>query len=115
MKAKKIGSEIMITESYLYRESIKEIAGRRYDPEEKAWYIPLTDKNIGLLLLLGAEVDDELRKAVKSSTIQDNNSKLVIGMPIRAAPYAHQIEAFNFAMKVYGITSDKDAKEVVQK
>ena len=47
MKAKKIGGEIMITESYLYRESIKEIAGRRYDPEEKAWYIPLTDKNMG--------------------------------------------------------------------
>ena len=114
MKAKKIGSEIMITESYLYRESIKEIAGRRYDPEEKAWYIPLTDKNIGLLQLLGADVDDELRKVVKIRAAQNNSSNLVIGMPIRAAPYAHQIEAFNFAMKVYGITSDKDAKEVVQ-
>ena len=37
MRAFKFGNEIKITESYLYRESIKEIEGRRYDPEEKAW------------------------------------------------------------------------------
>lgn len=114
MRAKKIGGEIRITESYLYRESIKEIAGRRYDPEDRAWYIPLTDKNIGLLQLLGADMDDKLKGFIKSNATQDSNSSLVVGMPIRAAPYAHQIEAFNFAMRIYGITSDKDAKEVVQ-
>lgn len=114
MKAKKEGNEIKITESYLYRESIREIVGGRYSGDDKAWYIPLTDKNIAFIQLLGAEIDDELRKVVKSSTIQDKNGKLAIRMPIRAAPYAHQIDAFNFAMKIYGITGGDDAKEVVR-
>lgn len=37
MRAYKEDNEIKLTESYLYRESIKEVAGRRYDAEEKAW------------------------------------------------------------------------------
>lgn len=100
MKAQKAGKEIKITDCYMYRESIKEIVGRRYNSEEKAWYIPLTDKNIGLLQMLGAELDDEFKKGVNISAAQDNKRKLANGMPIRAAPYAHQIEAFNFAMEI---------------
>jgi len=114
MKAKKEGNEIKITESYLYRESIREIVGRRYSGDDKAWYIPLTDKNIAFIQLLGAEIDDELKKVVKASSTQGKNIRLAIQMPIRAAPYAHQIDAFNFAMKIYGITGDDDAKEVVR-
>lgn len=114
MKATRVDDFIKITECYRYKDSIKEIDGRWYEAEEKAWYIPLTDKNIAFVQLLGAEIDDELKQITKRESKQ-KNSKLYTKMPIRAAPYAHQIEAFNFAMKVYGITSDKDAKEVVQK
>jgi len=114
MRAFKAENEIKITESYLYRESIREIVGRRYSADEKAWYIPLTDKNIAFIQLLGAEIDYELKKVVRANSTQGKNSHLAIQMPIRAAPYAHQIDAFNFAMKIYGITGGDDAKEVVR-
>lgn len=100
MRAFKAENEIKITECYRYKDSIKEIDGRWYEAEEKAWYIPLTDKNIAFVQLLGAELDDGLKQVTKREPKQKNN-KLNMKMPIRAAPYAHQIEAFNFAMKIY--------------
>lgn len=101
MRAFKAENEIKITESYLYRESIREIVGRRYCGDEKAWYIPLTEKNVAFIQLLGTEIDDELKKVVKLNTTQGKHSLFAIHMPIRAAPYAHQIDAFNFAMEIY--------------
>lgn len=49
MRAYKADNEIKLSDSYLYRESIKEVAGRRYDADKKTWYIPLTEQNIVLL------------------------------------------------------------------
>jgi hypothetical protein len=54
MKAFKDGNKIRIEDGYLHRESIKEIPGRRYDAESKAWYAPCTEKNTALLQMLGA-------------------------------------------------------------
>lgn len=110
MRALKAGGEIKITDSYLHRESIKEIIGRRWASEDKAWYVPLNHQNIALLQLLGAEIDEHLKESVKSNAIQSIKEDPTIHMPIRAAPYAHQIEAFNFAMKVYGITNEEFEK-----
>jgi hypothetical protein len=36
MQAELCDNKIKITDSYLHKERIKEIAGRRYDAEEKA-------------------------------------------------------------------------------
>lgn len=100
MQVAKVGKKIKITDCYQHKDSIKEVDGRWYEAEEKAWYIPLTDKNIALIQLLGAEIDDELKQAVKPKV------KLERGtpdrkMPIRAAPYAHQLDAYNFAVEIY--------------
>lgn len=88
-------------DSYLHRESIKEIAGRRYDGEEKAWYIPLTERNVGFLQLLGTELDEELRAEAVPTSERVNAAAPVQRMPIRADPYSHQITAFNFAIGLY--------------
>jgi len=101
VKAFRSEEEIKLTESYLHRESIREIPGRWFDSEAKAWYIPLTEKNIGLLQLLGAELNDELRELIKPSGKQVRDVEPIQRMPIRAAPYRHQIAAFNFAMKIF--------------
>jgi len=104
-----VGEEIKLTDSYLYRDSIREVEGRRYDGDEKAWYIPFTEHNVGLLLLLGAAVDGELlgRVAPKGEL---GAVEPVQFMPIRAAPYSHQIAAFNFAMRIFGLAGSEDEK-----
>jgi SNF2 family DNA or RNA helicase len=100
VKAIKNGNEIRVLDGYLHRESIKEIEGRRYDGTTKAWYIPLTEKNVALMQLLGAELDDELRGKITKKS-ESREVEPVQRMPIRAAPYAHQIAAFNFAMGLF--------------
>ena len=42
MNAIKDGNHIRIYDAYLIRESIKEIPGRFYDPDDKAWLVPLS-------------------------------------------------------------------------
>lgn len=100
MRADRFDNEIKLSESYLYRDSIKEVAGRRYDGAEKAWYIPLTEQNIALVKMLGAEIADDLRDVFKAEKPTFAEVKPIQRMPIRAAPYQHQIAAFNFAMEI---------------
>lgn len=66
MRAVRQGDTIRIYDSYLYRESIKEIDGRFYDADEKCWVIPLNSKNVATLGLLGATLDKELTEMAKT-------------------------------------------------
>ena len=49
-----------IYDAFMIRESIKEIHGRFYDPDDKAWLVPLTEENAGLLAWLGVELASDL-------------------------------------------------------
>lgn len=101
MRATKDGNEIRIEDCYLHKESIKEIPGRRYDAERKAWFAPCNEKNAALLQLLGAELDSELRAFVSPvGEVTDADTPPLRTMPIRAEPYKHQVRAFNFALKI---------------
>lgn len=103
MKAVKVEANIHIEDGYLYRESIKEIPGRRYDAESKAWLVPCNKKNAELLQMLGAELDEELYAFVKPvCKTLENDEQPLRTMPIKAKPYKHQVKAFNFAMSLYG-------------
>jgi hypothetical protein len=99
MRARKVGDEIELTESFLFRDSIKEIAGRRYDADQKAWFIPQTQANTALVKMLGAELSSDLKATVAEVKPQGEVAPMR-KMPITATPYRHQIEAFNFAMEV---------------
>ena len=66
MRAVRQGDTIRIYDSYLYRESIKEIDGRFCDADEKCWIIPLNSKNVATLGLLGATLDKELTEMAKT-------------------------------------------------
>lgn len=103
MRAVKDGDEIRIEDGYLHRESIKEIPGRRYDAANKAWYAPCNEKNVALLQMLGACLDESLVAFVKPvCDSSPDNEKPIRKMPIRAEPYKHQVRAFNFALKIFG-------------
>ena len=109
--------EIRVLEGYKYKDVIKEITDRKYDPENKAWLIPLSKENATLLHELGAELDDNLKDffSVEIKTMS-KDEKPVIPMPIKAKPYKHQIQAFNYAIKMFGLETTKggDVKNVTK-
>lgn len=101
MFGKKDGRYIRIYNAYMIRESIKEIDGRFYDPDERTWLVPDTPENIALLEFLGVQLDSSVKQKTEQQQSQDE--KPIIPMPIKATPYQHQVRAFNFAIRMFGL------------
>lgn len=89
---------------------VKELAQRRYLPDERAWEIPsyelpnLIDK-VGLSSI---EAEDALLGALKSKEVEDRKAataerlkgiKPLIDFEFTTEPLPHQIEAFNFGLQ----------------
>ena len=99
-------NRVFLFDSFKHKESIKEIPGRLWHPEEKAWSVPVNAENLETLDLLGCELSEELKR-LKKRIVSDASEGAVlplVSMPIRATPYEHQIKAFNFACKIMELT-----------
>ena len=103
MNAIKDGNHIRIYDAFLIRESIKEIPGRFYDPDDKAWLVPLTAENAATLAMLGVELEKNLITAPETEAALEKDEKPIVPMPIKATPYQHQVRAYNFALRLFGI------------
>ena len=105
MNAIRDGNHIRVYDAFLAKESIKEITGRFYDADDKAWVVPYSKENVALLGLLGAALDDSLASAVEIQDAGDEDP--IFPMPIKATPYQHQVRAYNFALRTFGIGGGK--------
>ena len=105
MNAIRDGNHIRVYDAFLAKESIKEITGRFYDADDKAWVVPYSKENAALLGLLGADLDDSLTSAVEIQDAGDEDP--IFPMPIKATPYQHQVRAYNFALRTFGIGGGK--------
>ena len=105
MNAIRDGNHIRVYDAFLAKESIKEITGRFYDADDKAWAVPYSKENAALLGLLGAALDDSLASAVEIQDAGDEDP--IFPMPIKATPYQHQVRAYNFALRTFGIGGGK--------
>ena len=103
MNAIKDGKHIRIYDAFLIRESIKEIPGRFYDPDYKAWLVPLTAENAATLAMLGVELEKNLISTPETDDALEKDEKPIVPMPIKATPYQHQVRAYNFALRLFGI------------
>lgn len=101
MNAIRDGNHVRVYDAYLAKESIKEIDGRFYDPDDKAWVVPYSKENVALLGLLGAVLDDSLAPDIEAQPAGDEEP--IFPMPIKATPYQHQVRAYNFALRTFGI------------
>ncbi len=101
MNAIRDGTHIRIYDAYMIRESIKEITGRFYEPDNKAWVVPFSHENAALLGMLGVNMDPELIATQPDTVTEDE--KPIIPMPIKATPYQHQVRAYNFALRLFGL------------
>lgn len=101
MYAVQSNETIRIYDSYLYRESIKEIEGRQYDAEDKCWVVPLCCENVATLSLIGCELDKTLAAMLKS------RRDAFVAVCAHAAPrvkaklYVHQQNAYDFALQSF--------------
>ena len=81
---------ILIYDSYIFKESIKEIPERQWHPEEKAWSVPILHQNIEMLSLLGCELSDEIldmNTPLPTENIDDEN--ILLPVPLKVSPYKH--------------------------
>lgn len=96
--------KILLYDSYILKESIKEIPGRQWHPEKKAWSVPISQQNIETLDLLGCELSDELtdiRQGFASENTADETTLLLA--PLKVSPYEHQLKGYNLACRSMGI------------
>ena len=66
MRAVFRNNRIFIYDSFIHKESIKQITGRMWHPDDKAWSVPMTTESLETLDLLGCEFSDELRAMRKN-------------------------------------------------
>ena len=89
---------------------VKELAQRRYLPEERAWEIPIYElpNLIDKVGLNNIDAEDALLGALKSKEIEDRKAataerlkgiKPLIDFDFTTEPLPHQIEAFNFGLE----------------
>ena len=100
--------KILLYDSYIFKESIKEIPGRQWHPEEKAWSIPISQQNIETLDLLGCELSDELtdiRQGFASENTTDETT--LLPAPLKVSPYQHQLKGYNLACWSMGIVGNR--------
>lgn len=89
---------------------VKELAQRRYLPEERAWEIP--DYELPNLIekvgLSNIDADEAITGALKTKEVEDrraatqerlNGIKPVVDFAFTTEPLPHQIEAFNFGLQ----------------
>lgn len=99
-------SRIFIYDSYAHKESIKEIPGRYWHVEEKAWSVPLNIDNIETLNILGCILPDELLDLLENTDEYFENPVL-IPAPLKVTPYEHQLKGYNLACRSMGIIENK--------
>lgn len=96
--------KILLYDSYIFKESIKEIPGRQWHPEKKTWSVPISQQNIETLDLLGCDLSDELtdiRQRFVSGNTADET--MLIPAPLKVSPYEHQLKGYNLACRSMGI------------
>ena len=96
--------KILLYDSYIFKESIKEIPGRQWHPEEKAWSVPISQQSIETLDLLECELSDELAN-IRQSFVSENTADktMLIPTPLKVSPYEHQLKGYNLACRSIGI------------
>ncbi len=101
MRAVRYNETIRVYDSYLYRESIKEIDGRCYDAEDKCWVVPLCNENVATLSLIGADLDEELKGMLKSQRDAFVGECRHRAPRVKVKLYNHQQNAYDFALKIF--------------
>ena len=101
MYATRSSDTIRVYDAYLYRDGLKNIPGRFYDADDKAWVLPYTDESIRTLELLGAKLAEDIEPSSHSKTLAQRYAASQNQPRVKAKLYAHQVRAYNFALEMF--------------
>lgn len=112
MYAELENGRIIIFDSYMAKETIKEIDGRVWDAGRKVWSIPANGVNVETLEIIGCSLSEELNVFIKFKhhSFSRKNQSPIKPMPIKANPYQHQIKGYNLACISMGIINNDNFK-----
>ncbi len=97
---------------YEDKEAIKTIPGRRWNPREKAWEIPLNEENLQLVVAMfpGIKVHPAIRQIlVEKQGLLDEAAKWKLNpedakplepIPLKTKPYTFQVAAINMGITI---------------
>lgn len=98
---------IIIFDSFIHKETIKQIKGRAWNGESKTWSIPFTEDNLTTLKIVRCALDEALlekeKEVISSSKGVEKTSVSIEPMPLKVKPYSHQIEGYNRGCSIMGI------------
>lgn len=80
---------------------IKEVNGRRWNPEKKCWTIPKESLSIFLQAFPNAKFEDDMQKEVKLAQqvlTKDIPDTPIVDYEFKTKPFKHQIQGFNFGV-----------------
>ncbi|SET46415.1 hypothetical protein SAMN05660297_02484 [Natronincola peptidivorans] len=111
MKAVLKGNEIILLDSYPYKELIKEIPGRKWDSTAKIWRVPATIDSIEMLknvIKLGSDIEKIYHKQqqLRRKTEMEKTAlhvEAIAPMPIKVKAFQHQIKGYNMALRMMGV------------
>jgi hypothetical protein len=105
MHAEIQNNRIVIFDSYMHKDTIKEIFGRIWHPESKTWSVPLNADNMETLRIIGCAFSDEMTALQKQfcRKMPKTAAAKLLPAPLKVTPYAHQLEGYNLACRSMGI------------
>ena len=100
MYATRSSDTLRVYDAYLYRDGLKNIPGRYFDADDKAWVLPYTDEAVRTLELLGARLGDGIEPSSQSKAVVKKYETINTQPRVKATLYAHQVRAYNFALEM---------------
>ena len=100
MYATRSSDALRVYDAYLYRDGLKNIPGRYFDADDKAWVLPYTDEAVRTLELLGARLGDGIEPSSQSKAVVKKYETINTQPRVKATLYAHQVRAYNFALEM---------------
>lgn len=109
MHAEIRNNRIVIFDSFMHKETIKDIYGRQWHPEDKAWSIPVSADNMETLKMVGCTFSDEMVAMKKQFCGKASKTTMeLLPAPLKVTPYAHQLEGYNLACRSMGILGNRE-------
>lgn len=107
MHAEIRNNRIIIFDSFMHKETIKEISGRQWHPESKTWSVPMNADSMETLKMIGCIFSDEMIDLEKQFCRKvPKNTMELFPTPLKVTPYAHQLEGYNLACMSMGIIGE---------
>ena len=91
MYATRSSDTIRVYDAYLYRDGLKNIPGRYFDADDKAWVLPYTDEAVRTLELLGARLGDGIELSSQSKAVAKKYETINTQPRVKATLYAHWV------------------------